>query len=220
MKQQKTTAERTPVAGDVWWINKTTGAQDMHFVLQAFEKMAITLKLLDKAPYSDGVQVEGMWVDAKMVQYVYLSRFDVYEGGTKQETLENVQQAVVNLIGNGVNLPQDAQEVTRLRGEIARLEKNQDAKDATSDAIIKALREKNDKLEKELKTVKEGKDPAADVPVIPAQVTLTYGLAKREAEIYKELYYDLINRIVGKTTEIKLADENSFPVCGEGDIPY
>ena len=197
MKQQKTTAERTPVAGDVWWINKTTGAQDMHFVLQAFEKMAITLKLLDKAPYSDGVQVEGMWVDAKMVQYVYLSRFDVYEGGTKQETLDNVQQAVVNIIRCGVDLPHDAQEVTRLRAELVRMEKEQEAKNTTADAVIDALRKKAADLETKLKEAPVTVTPASPMNVSEReQATLNYGLAKREAQIYKQLYSDLIDKVI------------------------
>lgn len=148
------------MAGDVWWINKTTGAQDMHFIVQAFDKVALTLKLIEKEPYSNGVQVEGMWVDAKMVNYAFYTRFDVYEGGTKQETLENVQQAVIQAIGCGKDIPQDAQEITRLRGEIIRLENAQEAHGTTSEAVINALREKANKLEKELEQARNNSSAA------------------------------------------------------------
>lgn len=200
MKQKKTINERTPVAGDVWWINKTTGAQDMHFVVQAYEKMALTLKLNDKAPYSDGVQVEGMWVDVKMLSYVFYSRFDVYEGGTNKETLDNVQQAVVNIIRCGEDLPQDAQEVTRLRAEIVRIEKEQEAKNTTADAVIDALRKKAADLETRLKEAPLAVTPASQGGPMNAsereQATLNYVLAKREAQIYKQLYNDLIGRVI------------------------
>ena len=196
MKQQKTINERTPVAGDVWWINKTTGAQDMHFIVQAFDKVALTLKLIDKEPYSNGVQVEGMWVDAKMVSYAFYTRFDVYEGGTKQETLENVQQAVIQAIGCGKDIPQDAKEITRLRGEIIRLENAQEAHETTSEAVINALREKANKLEKELEQAKNNGSAAGDNSGIPMQATLNYGIAKKEAEIYKALYTDLLDRVL------------------------
>ena len=196
MKQQKTINERTPVAGDVWWINKTTGAQDMHFIVQAFDKVALTLKLIEKEPYSNGVQVEGMWVDAKMVSYAFYTRFDVYEGGTKQETLENVQQAVIQAIGCGKDIPQDAQEITRLRGEIIRLENAQEAHKTTSEAVINALREKANKLEKELEQARNNSSAAGDNSGIPMQATLNYGIAKKEAEIYKTLYTDLLDRVL------------------------
>lgn len=196
MKQQKTINERTPVAGDVWWINKTTGAQDMHFIVQAFDKVALTLKLIDKEPYSNGVQVEGMWVDAKMVSYAFYTRFDVYEGGTKQETLENVQQAVIQAIGCGKDIPHDAQEITRLRGEIIRLENAQQAHETTSEAVINALREKANKLEKELEQARNNSSAAGDNSGIPMQATLNYGIAKKEAEIYKTLYTDLLDRVL------------------------
>ena len=197
MKQKKTINERTPVAGDVWWINKAAGAQDMHLIVQAFEKVAITLKLTDKQPYSDGVQVEGLWVDAKMLQYVFYSRFDVYKGGTKQETLENVQQTVINLIGCGLNLPQDAQEVTRLRSEIVRMEREQEAKNTTADAVIDALRKKTADLENKLKEAPVTVTPASPMNVSEReQATLNYGLAKKEAQIYKTLYNDLLSRVI------------------------
>ena len=196
MKQQKTINERTPVAGDVWWINKTTGAQDMHFIVQAFDKVALTLELIEKEPYSNGVQVEGMWVDAKMVSYAFYTRFDVYEGGTKQETLENVQQAVIQAIGCGKDIPQDAQEITRLRGEIIRMENAQEAHETTSEAVINALREKANKLEKELEQARNNSSAAGDNSKIPVQATLNYGIAKKEAEIYKTLYTDLLDRVL------------------------
>lgn len=196
MKQQKTINERTPVAGDVWWVNKTTGAQDMHFIVQAFDKVALTLKLIEKEPYSNGVQVEGMWVDAKMVSYAFYTRFDVYEGGTKQETLENVQQAVIQAIGCGKDIPQEAQEITRLRGEIIRLKNAREAHETTSGAVINALREKADKLEKELEQARNNGSAAGDNSWIPMQATLNYGIAKKEAEIYKTLYTDLLDRVL------------------------
>ena len=199
MKQQKTINERTPVAGDVWWINKTAGAQDMYFIVQAFEKVAIALKLLDKQPYSDGIKIEGMWADAKMVQYVFYSRFDAYEGGVKQETLDNVQQSVINMICHGLDLPQDAKEVTRLRNEISRMESEQEAKDTTADAIIDALRKKVSDLENRLQDAAE--TPAASGDICKStsereQAVLNYGLAKREAQIYKGLYNDLLTRVL------------------------
>lgn len=233
MKQQKTINERTPVAGDVWWINKTTVAQDMHFIVQAFDKVALTLKLIEKEPYSNGVQVEGMWVDAKMVSYAFYTRFDVYEGGTKQETLENVQQAVIQAIGCGKDIPQDAQEVTRLRGEIARLEKAMEAKDTTGDAIINALREKSDKLENELKKAKElDRTAGQDIPMKAGertQAVLNFGVAKNEAQIYKSLYYDVLNRLtgiaIGKYNQpvdaIPKYDSEQFPAMNEAEkTPY
>ena len=229
MKQQKTINERTPVAGDVWWINKTTGAQDMHFIVQAFDKVALTLKLIEKEPYSNGVQVEGMWVDAKMVSYAFYTRFDVYEGGTKQETLENVQQAVMQAIGCGKDIPQDAQEITRLRGEIIRLENAQEAHETTSEAVINALREKANKLEK----AKEESQPAGrDVPMKAGertQAVLNYGVAKNEAQIYKTLYFDVLNRLTkiasGKPDQpvdtIHKYDGEQFPAMTEADgIPF
>ena len=233
MKQQKTINERTPVAGDVWWVNKTTGAQDMHYIVQTFDVVAITLKMLDKEPRTNGVQVEGMWVDSKMVTYVFYSRFDVYEGGTKQETLDNVQQAVINAIGGGLDLPQDAEEVTRLRSEIIRLEKTQEAKDTTSDAIINALREKVDELESKLKKATEESQPAGrDVPMKAGertQAVLNYGVAKNEAQIYKTLYYDVLNRLTkiasGKSDQpvdtVPGYDSEKFPAMTETEgIPF
>ena len=197
MKQKKTINERTPVAGDVWWVNKTTGAQDMYLIVQAFEKVAIALKLNDKQPYSDGVQVEGMWVDVKLLNYVFYSRFDVYEGGTNKETLDNVQQAVVNIIRCGVDLPHDAQEVTRLRAELVRMEKEQEAKNTTADAVIDALRKKAADLETKLKEAPVTVTPASPMNVSEReQATLNYGLAKREAQIYKQLYSDLIDKVI------------------------
>lgn len=197
MKQKKTINERTPVAGDVWWVNKTTGAQDMYLIVQAFEKVAIALKLMDKQPYSDGVQVEGMWVDVKLLNYVFYSRFDVYEGGTNKETLDNVQQAVVNIIRCGVDLPHDAQEVTRLRAELVRMEKEQEAKNTTADAVIDALRKKAADLETKLKEAPVTVTPASHMNVSEReQATLNYGLAKREAQIYKQLYSDLIDKVI------------------------
>ena len=197
MKQKKTINERTPVAGDVWWVNKTTGAQDMYLIVQAFEKVAIALKLNDKQPYSDGVQVEGMWVDVKLLNYVFYSRFDVYEGGTNKETLDNVQQAVVNIIRCGVDLPHDAQEVTRLRAELVRMEKEQEAKNTTADAVIDALRKKAADLEAKLKEAPVTVTPASPMNVSEReQATLNYGLAKREAQIYKQLYSDLIDKVI------------------------
>lgn len=197
MKQKNTINERTPVAGDVWWVNKTTGAQDMYLIVQAFEKVAIALKLNDKQPYSDGVQVEGMWVDVKLLNYVFYSRFDVYEGGTNKETLDNVQQAVVNIIRCGVDLPHDAQEVTRLRAEIVRMEKEQEAKNTTADAVIDALRKKAADLEAKLKEAPVTVTPASPMNVSEReQATLNYGLAKREAQIYKQLYSDLIDKVI------------------------
>lgn len=197
MKQKKTINERTPVAGDVWWVNKTTGAQDMYLIVQAFEKVAIALKLMDKQPYSDGVQVEGMWVDVKLLNYLFYSRFDVYEGGTNKETLDNVQQAVVNIIRCGVDLPHDAQEVTRLRAELVRMEKEQEAKNTTADAVIDALRKKAADLESKLKEAPVTVTPASPMNVSEReQATLNYGLAKREAQIYKQLYHDLIDKVI------------------------
>lgn len=197
MKQKKTINERTPVAGDVWWVNKTTGAQDMYLIVQAFEKVAIALKLNDKQPYSDGVQVEGMWVDVKLLNYVFYSRFDVYEGGTNKETLDNVQQAVVNIIRCGIDVPHDAQEVTRLRAELVRMEKEQEAKNTTADAVIDALRKKAADLETKLKEAPVTVTPASPMNVSEReQATLNYGLAKREAQIYKQLYSDLIDKVI------------------------
>lgn len=197
MKQKKTINERTPVAGDVWWVNKTTGAQDMYLIVQAFEKVAIALKLMDKQPYSYGVQVEGMWVDVKLLNYVFYSRFDAYEGGTNKETLDNVQQAVVNIIRCGIDVPHDAQEVTRLRAELVRMEKEQEAKNTTADAVIDALRKKAADLETKLKEAPVTVTHASPMNVSEReQATLNYGLAKREAQIYKQLYSDLIDKVI------------------------
>ena len=216
MKQKKTINERTPVAGDVWWVNKTTGAQDRYLLVQTFEKVAIALKLMDRQPYSDGVQVEAMWVDVKLLNYVFYSRLDVYEGGTKKETLDNVQQAVVNIIRCGIDVPHDAQEVTRLRSEIARMEAEQEAKNANADALLDAHRRREAELEKKLEEAKATPPATAG----REQAVLNYGIAKREAQIYKQLYYDLVNRIVGhkpieSTTPAVALYENEFPMCKE-----
>lgn len=162
-----------------------------------------------------------------------LHSFDVYEGGTKQETLENVQQAVIQAIGCGKDIPQDAQEVTRLRGEIARLEKAMEAKDTTGDAIINALREKSDKLENELKKAKElDRTAGQDIPMKAGertQAVLNFGVAKNEAQIYKSLYYDVLNRLTGIASgkynqpvdAIPKYDSEQFPAMNEAEkTPY
>lgn len=195
----------------------------MHYIVQAFDGVAITLKMLDKEPRANGVQVEGMWVDSRMVTYVFYSRFDVYEGGTKRETLDNVQQAVINAIGGSLDLPQDAQEVTRLRGEIARLEKAMEAKDTTGEAVINALREKSDKLENELKKAKELAGTAGqDIPMKAGertQAVLNFGVAKNEAQIYKSLYYDVLNRLTKLASKEGDQPVDTFPKYDSEQFP-
>ena len=200
MKQKKTIQERTPVAGDVWWINKTTGAQDMHFIVQAFDDVAITLKLIEKRPYTNGVQVEGMWVDAKMVNYVFYSRFDVYEGGVKQETLETVQHAVIQAIGCGAEIPDADQEVMRLRNELAKLEADKRVVDENSNALIESLREQNESLKKALEDARTthgtGENDKKRFEKF-TEMSLIAARAAKEADIYKELYNNLLAHIIG-----------------------
>lgn len=188
--------ERQPQAGDVWWVSKVGGAQDLFFVVQTFEKTAITLKLIDKEPRENGVRVGGMWVDVKMLSYTYYTRFDTLEGGPELEALGVVKQAIRQAIELGDEIPAVEQECVRLKNELRKIKADREAVEKTNDAIIDSLREENEALRAESKKI-----GSREKPEKLTELTISAARATKEAEIYKELYKDLLEKIIPKGTE-------------------
>ena len=188
--------ERQPQAGDVWWVSKVGGAQDLFFVVQTFEKIAITLKLIDKEPRENGVRVGGMWVDVKMLSYTYYTRFDTLEGGPELEALGTVKKAIYQAIDCGGEIPEAEKECVRLKNELVKLKADREAVEKTNDAIIDSLREENEALRAESKKI-----GSSEKPEKLTELTIIAARATKEAEIYKELYKDLLEKIIPKGTE-------------------
>ena len=187
--------ERQPQAGDVWWISKVGGAQDLYFVVQTFEKTAITLKLFDKEPRENCVRVGGMFVDVKLLSYTYYTRFDTLESGPELEALGTVKKAIYQAIDCGGEIPEAERECVRLKNELTKIQADREAVEKTNDAIIDSLREENEALRAESKKIggRENVKKAAELVVIAERAT-------KEAEIYKELYKDLLEKIIPKGT--------------------
>lgn len=147
---KKTIDERTPKAGDTWFIEKTGGAQDLVLVIQAFDTMAITARLQEKKPKYNAAEVEGQFIDCKMLNYTYYARFICYDGGIKQETLDAIQKAVLQTIIPGVAIPDAAMEIKRVKDAYAKLEEDAKVKDNNARAVADALRAENDGLKAKL----------------------------------------------------------------------
>lgn len=203
------TAERRPQAGDIWWISKAGGAKDMHFIVQTFEKTAITLRLIDREPSENGVCIGGMWVDTKLLSYTYYTRFDAYETGQEMAALGTVKAAIYQAIDCGREIPEPERECVRLKNELEKLKADRKVIDQNSDVIIDSLREEI----KALKTAgarimeqskqirgRENVKKAAELVVIAERAT-------KEAEIYKELYKELLDKVFPNRAEPTTGEE-------------
>ena len=209
--------ERQPQAGDVWWVSKVGGAQDLFFVVQTFEKIAITLKLIDKEPRENGVRVGGMWVDVKMLSYTYYTRFDTLEGGPELEALGTVKKAIYQAIDCGGEIPEADKECIRLKNELTKIQADREAVEKTNDAVIDALRDENIALRGKAHDLDEQVNALKAAGALAmeeskkihdresmgkvTELTIIAARATKEAEIYKELYKDLLEKIIPKGTE-------------------
>lgn len=195
MIQEATIQGRKPAAGDVWWIKKTTGAQDMHYVVKTFEKVALTIKLMDKKPFNNGVKIGAMWADVKMLNYVFYARFDSYEGDTSRETLEAVQQAACMAICGGVDIPKEEADIQDLKNMIVSLRAEHAAKEENSSALIAELRDQVEQLKKERSASKMYR------PEDMESLKVKCIQAEKEASIYSKMYNRLLCEMFGITTD-------------------
>ena len=218
---KKTIEQRTPKAGDIWFVEKASGAQESVLVIQAFDSMAVTTRLQEKRPKYNAADVEGQFIDCKMLNYTYFSRFDCYDGGIKQETLDAVQKAILATIIPGVAVPDAALEIERVKDAYAKLEEDAQVKDNNARAVADALRAENEELKAKLAEKQEDPEKAEalaaiqDLKELLAQekarqeehekkqfAEITKILAKiaeltAERNLLKELYTDLLKTITG-----------------------
>lgn len=163
---KKTIEQRTPKAGDIWYIEKASGAQESVLVIQAFDTMAITARLQEKKPKYNAAEVEGQFIDCKMLNYTYFARFDCYDGGIKQETLDAIQKAILATIIPGVAVPDAALEIKRVKDAYAKLEEDAKVKDNNARAAADALRAENEELKARLDANKDDPEKAEALAAI------------------------------------------------------
>lgn len=205
---KKTIEQRTPKAGDIWYIEKASGAQESVLVIQAFDTMAITARLQEKRPKYNAADVEGQFIDCKMLNYTYFARFDCYDGGIKQETLDAVQKAILATIIPGVAVPDAALEIKRVKDAYAKLEEDAKVKDNNARAVADALRAENEELKAKLAEKQEDPEKAEalaaiqDLKELLAQARDELAQEKAQQEDRDKKQFAEITRILAKIAEL------------------
>lgn len=200
---KKTIDERAPKAGDTWFIEKTGGAQDLVLVIQAFDTMAITARLQEKKPKYNAAEVEGQFIDCKMLNYTYYARFICYDGGIKQETLDAIQKAILATI-----IPDAALEIKRVKDAYAKLEEDAKVKDNNARAVADALRAENEELKARLDANKDDPEKAEalaaiqDLKELLAQARDELAQEKARQEERDKKQFAEITKILAKIAEL------------------
>lgn len=205
---KKTIEQRTPKAGDIWFVEKASGAQESVLVIQAFDTMAITTRLQEKRPKYNAADVEGQFIDCKMLNYTYFARFDCYDGGIKQETLDAIQKAILATIIPGVAVPDAALEIKRVKDAYAKLEEDAKVKDNNARAVADALRAENEELKAKLAEKQEDPEKAEALAAIQglkdllAQARDELAQEKAQQEDRDKKQFAEITRILAKIAEL------------------
>lgn len=205
---KKTIEQRTPKAGDIWFVEKASGAQESVLVIQAFDTMAITTRLQEKRPKYNAADVEGQFIDCKMLNYTYFARFDCYDGGIKQETLDAIQKAILATIIPGAAVPDAALEIKRVKDAYAKLEEDAKVKDNNARAVADALRAENEELKAKLAEKQEDPEKAEalaaiqDLKELLAQARDELAQEKARQEDRDKKQFAEITRILAKIAEL------------------
>ena len=205
---KKTIEQRTPKAGDIWFVEKASGAQESVLVIQAFDTMAITTRLQEKRPKYNAADVEGQFIDCKMLNYTYFARFDCYDGGIKQETLDAIQKAILATIIPGVAVPDAALEIKRVKDAYAKLEEDAKVKDNNARAVADALRAENEELKARLDANKDDPEKAEalaaiqDLKELLAQARDELAQEKARQEEHEKKQFAEITKILAKIAEL------------------
>ena len=198
---KKTIEQRTPKAGDIWFVEKASGAQESVLVIQAFDSMAVTTRLQEKKPKYNAADVEGQFIDCKMLNYTYFSRFNCYDGGIKQETLDAIQKAILATIIPGVAVPDAALEIERVKDAYAKLEEDAKVKDNNARAVADALRAENEELKAKLAEKQEDPEKAEALAAIQDLKELLAQEKARQEE-HEKKQFEEITKILAKIAEL------------------
>lgn len=187
--------------GEIWKVENGTGTR-LVVVLNCFEKYAATVMLQDTEPTSNAVRVRTvsglMYADAGRLGYVFYDKMIDFCRALSEEEDQELREA----IAEALEIPEDEaplesmaadanREIEGLQYEIAQLRKEL----AAANEVAEAQAEELERMEAEYTELPH----CVGVEDIVENSSLREDLAaaRREAEVYKGLYENMLARALG-----------------------
>ena len=189
--------------GEIWEVDNN-GSVRVVVILACFERYAATVMLQEQEPGSNAVEVRArniMYADAGRLGYVFYDKMVDFVRALSEEESYGLRRAIAEaLVLPDDETPLDSmaadanREIDGLQYEIAQLRQQLKEKTTEAEKAQEEIDNQAEELEEATNRVaalEEEKKAAA------VQGTVELAAAKREAEIYKGLYEDMLARALG-----------------------
>ncbi len=180
--------------GEVWEVMSGTNTRVV-VVLKCFEDYATTVMLQDYEPKENGVAIrvrDIMYADAGRLGYIFYDKVINFV----RELTDEEHQELMQAIGDALGL--QTQETEELQFEIKKLREDLEEAYDNMEANARLVEEAEDRA-----TEAENRATAAEARQGTGELIEDRGLredlaaARKEAEIYKGLYEDMLRRALG-----------------------
>lgn len=202
--------------GEIWEVESGAGTK-LVVVLNCYDKYAATVMLQEYEPGSNAVSVRArdiMYADAGRLGYVFYDKMVDYVRTLSEEEDRELRQAIGAALDLEVNkvssvttaVALEARDKARdtaqqYENQVAELTFRLEAARAEADVLrsnmgdeLEAKAARVDELEEQLR---KAKDYSVDYKLAERRLHEDLAAASREAEIYKELYEQLLARALG-----------------------
>lgn len=190
--------------GEIWEVENGAGTR-LVVVLNCYEKYAATVMLQDTEPTSNAVRVRTvsglMYADAGRLGYVFYDKMVDFARALSEEEDQELRKAIAAALELEVTCEQIPEE------DVAELTFRLETARAEADVLRRNIAEAKEiigKQAEELEKEKAEKEYTELPPCVSIEEVITERMlredlaaARREAEIYKGLYEDMLARALG-----------------------